>query len=158
MEKTKKKFIISNEYRFDKTKHVEKVEGTSMTVPSETLTIRQIMERFSRGLPVSGSVQEPQYDSLATLDSDDIEKLSHMDLFEREEYQRALIKRVQNQKAKLDEEKKKNDERLKAEKEELELLKAEIKKRTSAPKDGAEGKTEGKPSSTPTRPAGSKET
>lgn len=70
----------------------EKPIGVSETVPDESLTVRQILDRYSRGLP-TGS-RQPTFDSEATLDSEDLEKIKTMDLYEQEEYRTALANRA----------------------------------------------------------------
>lgn len=35
--------------------------GVSKTIPDQTMSIRELVDRFARGLPVTGNVNEPQY-------------------------------------------------------------------------------------------------
>lgn len=52
----------------------------SLTVPDQTMTVREIMERYARGLPIGGS-RLPSYD-----EEDDMPDIKTLDLTEREEY------------------------------------------------------------------------
>lgn len=57
-----------------------------LTVPDDSLSLKDILERFVRGEPVSVGM-EVNYDPEAENDdAEDIEKLRHMDLVDREEY------------------------------------------------------------------------
>lgn len=51
----------------------------SMTIPDESMSIREILDRFSRGLPVGGS-RTPIYD-----DENDMPDIRTLDLAERQE-------------------------------------------------------------------------
>lgn len=51
----------------------------SMTVPDQTMSVREIMDRYARGLPVGGS-RLPQYD-----EEDDMPDIKTLDLVERQE-------------------------------------------------------------------------
>lgn len=52
----------------------------SMTVPDQTMSIREIMQRFAKGLPIDGS-KVPIYD-----EENDLPDLRTLDLAEREDY------------------------------------------------------------------------
>lgn len=56
----------------------------SQTIPDEAMTIKEIMNRFTRGLPLGGS-NEPVYDG----DEDFVPDFSRMDLAERQEWTEA---------------------------------------------------------------------
>lgn len=51
----------------------------SETVPDQAMTVREIMERFSRGLPLGG-MRIPEYD-----EDDDMPDIRRLDLAERQE-------------------------------------------------------------------------
>lgn len=53
--------------------------GPSMTVPDQTLSIQEILDRFARGLPVSGG-RAPIFD-----EEDELPDLRTLDLAERQE-------------------------------------------------------------------------
>lgn len=77
-------------------------EGVSLTVPDQTLTVSQILERYTRGLPLGGKV--PIYDEEDTLP--DVRTLDLAELQElREQYEEELFnikKRVKDGKGKDD--------------------------------------------------------
>lgn len=58
-----------------------KVEGEELVVPNQALSLRQILDRFTRqqALPIG---KDGNYDE----GEDDLEKLRHMDLVDKEEY------------------------------------------------------------------------
>lgn len=65
-------------------RHKEKFSLPSKTVPNETLSIRQIMEKHVKGMRIADTLaRQPAYDSGADFDSHDLEKLKHLDLHER---------------------------------------------------------------------------
>ena len=71
-----KNSINAHEYTVD----VERNGMPSKTVPDQTMTVREIMERYARGLPIGGS-RLPSYD-----EEDDMPDIKTLDLTEREEY------------------------------------------------------------------------
>lgn len=76
--------IAHHQFRL-KPEHMEHPTGVSMTVPDETLTIRQILEKHVRGMKIAEELyKQPMYDSGADFDSEDLESVSRIDLFERE--------------------------------------------------------------------------
>lgn len=64
--------------------HYEIVEGPSMTVPDEAMSIQEIMAKHVRGIDMTSVFRQPAYDSAASFDSEDIEKIQHEDLFDKE--------------------------------------------------------------------------
>ena len=60
----------------------------SLTIPDQTLSVKEIMDRFVRGLPVEGA-KIPIYEG----DESDLPDLSKMDLTERQE----TIERIKNE-------------------------------------------------------------
>lgn len=59
----------------------EENTGEINTVPDETLTIRQLLERYVKGLPVAQSERQPTYD-----EENDMPDISTMDLTEIDDY------------------------------------------------------------------------
>lgn len=61
------------------------IEGPDMVVPNQALSLQEIIERFTRGeaLPIEKEFNYHESD-------DDLEKIRHMDLVDREEYMSAL--------------------------------------------------------------------
>lgn len=76
------------EFKFDPTRHGERFKGAvSQTVPDETMTLRQIVERYALGQPLVGRLREEgTFDPLASFDSEDLEKLSKADMVDRQEF------------------------------------------------------------------------
>lgn len=62
-------------------KRYEVPDKVSMTIPDQTLSIRDIMRRFAAGLPIDGE-KVPIYDG----EDSDMPDLKNMDLAERQEY------------------------------------------------------------------------
>jgi len=52
-----------------------------MTVPDQSMSVKQLMDRYARGLPLEGE-RVPIYNG----EEDDLPDLAHMDLADREEY------------------------------------------------------------------------
>lgn len=69
-----------------KAEHCETPKGESMTVPDETLTIREIVEKHIRGQRIADTLMRtPVYNESSDFDDDDMEKLRDSDLYEQEE-------------------------------------------------------------------------
>lgn len=60
--------------------------GLSITVPDESLSVRQLIERFTRGQSSGVGVREGYFDEGSDFDSPDMQKLDHMDLIDRDEF------------------------------------------------------------------------
>lgn len=87
-----------------KPEYCETPVGESLTVPDETLTIREIVEKHVRGQRIADTLMRtPVYNESADFDDEDIEKLRDSDLYEREE-----IKQMHKQKIEDFKEKQKN--------------------------------------------------
>lgn len=63
--------------------HFESSTQPSMTIPEQALSIKQILERYARGLPLEG-YREPQFN--LTEDGEILPDITRMDLTERQEY------------------------------------------------------------------------
>lgn len=82
---------------------VEAYHGPSVTVPDETMTIAEIMEKHTRGLRVAEQLYRPgHFEEDADLDSEDLAAASRLDLYDREELKADLAERIKQQKADLD--------------------------------------------------------
>jgi hypothetical protein len=89
-------------------KDYEKIKGPSMTIPDQTMSIRELLRRYASGLPLGGS-KEPIYEGE---DGDGIDP-RRLDLAERQELEiaarqelaeieeRLKSKKVEKSKAKL---------------------------------------------------------
>lgn len=80
--------------------HLEHPKGVSMTVPDESLTIKEILERFRRGQPLSIHTRDVLYDPESNFDSQDLEEVSRMDITDRSQLAQEL--RIRNEQAKAD--------------------------------------------------------
>lgn len=68
----------------------------SMTIPDQTMSIREILDRFARGLPLGGQ-RVPVYNG----EDDDLPDLQHMDLADREEYMESAADELRELKTKI---------------------------------------------------------
>lgn len=83
-------------------KRYEVIDKVSLTVPDQTLSIREIMKRFASGLPIDGE-KVPIYDG----EEDDMPDLSKMDLAERQEYIELAKSELSDLNVKLEEDRRK---------------------------------------------------
>lgn len=73
----------------------------SLTVPDETLTVKQIMQKHVRGQRIAEEMMKtPVFDDQADFDSHDLSKVEGMDLFEREELMEANKQKIADLKEK----------------------------------------------------------
>lgn len=75
--------------RYRSSQFAEKPYGTTMTIPDETLSVREVLKRYARGLPIHST-------AIPVYDGPDIEfkDLSKMDLADREQYLEDLQKEL----------------------------------------------------------------
>lgn len=78
-----------NANTFDK--KYEKNFGVSLTIPDQTLSIRQILERHSRGLPIEGW-RTPIWDG----EDNDLPDIRTLDLAERQELAHLYAQELEN--------------------------------------------------------------
>lgn len=70
------------------------IAGLSQTVPDQHMTIREILDRHMRGLPMKGTVREPLYTGTLIRQIDD--ELTHLsDMREELEMQKAQLEKEQ---------------------------------------------------------------
>lgn len=68
---------IKTQYNTDEfPRYMEKIEGPSMAIPDQTMSLKQLLDRFARGLPLEGE-KFPIYH-----DEEEMPDLSKMDLSE----------------------------------------------------------------------------
>lgn len=81
----------------------EKGPWISQAVPDETLSIKQIYERYGKGQPLGGGHLTDMYRDTEkpTLDDPDMMELARMDLADRHEYQQKLRQDIAQRKADL---------------------------------------------------------
>lgn len=94
----------------------------SLAVPGEALSIQELFKRSVNGTLVPGR-SELGFDSLASFDREDLEKLSMKDLQERQEFIDGLFGHMAVQQRQLAEQEKKKKEELDAEVVKLEEMK-----------------------------------
>lgn len=86
------------------------IDGPSQTVPDQTMSIRELIDRFARGLPL-GSGQIPLYEGDEEFNPD----MKTLDLAEQQELVEQRAEELRELKIKLDEGRKKQRERAIAE-------------------------------------------
>lgn len=106
MSTKKRSFKSQSEFTLE-SNHMEKVEGKSLTVPDEAMSIKHILEKHSRGQNMDTFYREPAYDPSASLESIDLEKISALDLTEKQELMEHLSLQIEQQKKSVDEQQKK---------------------------------------------------
>lgn len=85
----------------------EKGGGISETVPNDAMSIKEIMVRYARGMPITDQEKkEGKYAEGGNFDSPDLEALSRMDLAERSDYLELLKVEIEEKKERLKEAKK----------------------------------------------------
>lgn len=87
MEKTKRRLVKHHTFVLLDS-HCESFVGhVSKTVPDETYTLREIVQRFRRGQPTDpGMMREGTYDPDPSHDNPDLEKVHGMDLYDKAEF------------------------------------------------------------------------
>lgn len=82
--------------------HMEHVPSRSLTRPSEAMTTRQLLARFSRqAQPLPGEVDYSE--TIAGFDDHDLEKIRHMDLVEQDALRIQLEQEIALKKAAMEE-------------------------------------------------------
>lgn len=84
---SRKKQVLRLAHEFELTpEDVERDHGPSVTVPSEAFTMREILEKFTTGLPNNVVVRDGVFDDEdQEFDDIDLEKAREMDLAEKQE-------------------------------------------------------------------------
>lgn len=120
-----KKFKVRTQLTYvPRVQDLEINSGEVVTVPDEAYTVRELFERSASGLlgdavKTDGSFVDQDLDA-----GFDVEKLKHMDLFEREEFLRGIADDIAAKRKALAEAEAANKKKLSEEKaEQLELLK-----------------------------------
>lgn len=76
------RFRSTNDFKLKPT-DMEQPKGKSLTVPDDTYTVQELLERHARGLPLAGRAGEYLEDS--DIEDDDLEAYNRMDITERHE-------------------------------------------------------------------------
>lgn len=104
--------------------------GKKLVVPNQAMSLQEILERFTRGEPLPIAQPINYHES-----EDDLEKVSHMDLVDKEEYIDKL-KTTQQEYSKQEKNKiKKLNEKLR--KEALDKIEAEEKQKRAVPPESS---------------------
>lgn len=69
------KAIVKTKYGYNPSDHTYKVDPKSDTVPDQNLSIREILQRFSRGLPPPGSIHPGDFDDPALDDMNILDRM-----------------------------------------------------------------------------------
>jgi len=102
--------ITINPLDFDPGYFGEFNNSPSLTVPDQTLSIREILDRYARGLPTEGMSNGLYDDNLNEDDPDYLPDPRRLDLAEREQYKQMITSELQELKNKLNELAKKANE------------------------------------------------
>lgn len=120
---------------------MERNYDPSMTVPDDSYSIKELLEKHIRGSRIDDTLYRPEggYADGADYDSEDLEKLQHLDLFDREEKLTELKELQKQQEQSL-----KQQKQQKQEKEKLffQKLQEEARARPKPTADGEEGESE----------------
>lgn len=82
--------------------HMETVKGVSETVPSETMSIREIITKFTRGQRVDAELRrDGKYEENPTFDSEDLEAASRLQFSDRDEVAERFREKIDAGKADL---------------------------------------------------------
>lgn len=83
-------YSVKDKYYYDYTERGVVPQGVSLTVPDQSLTLRQIVDRFSNGMIPPGLIHDVQYDDPDATIDDDISPLNNpnVDLIDMQEYER----------------------------------------------------------------------
>lgn len=110
----------------------EKKTGPSQTLPNETMSVAEMLRKHIQGQRIPDTLyREPAYDSGASLDSEDLEKMKHMDLFEKEEYSRQLAVKMEADDKAIKADQKRKQEIRQQEEDELKTLKKQLREKQS---------------------------
>lgn len=83
-------YNVKSKYDYDYTERGVIPQGVSMTVPDQSLTLRQIVDRFSNGMIPPGLIHDVQYDDPDATIDDEVSPLNNpnVDLIDMQEYER----------------------------------------------------------------------
>lgn len=122
----------------------------SETVPDESMSMREIMARYTRGMRIDATLQrEGSFDSGADFDSPDLEKLRDMDLVEKDEFRAQLREDIAEFERTVEEERKTHTEKQLKKQQlsqeiEKDFLERKTKRRAGEPGDTTPPKSDSK--------------
>lgn len=94
---------IPTKFTYDHTAHGRVITDKSQTVPNDTLSLRELLDRHARGLPVTGNTAQPTFTgepgddnvpylpNLKGMDLEDVHKLKMEALHEVNELKQAAL-------------------------------------------------------------------
>lgn len=95
-----KPFLVKTQYnREEHPCNYEENNKPSLTIPDQTLTIRQIIDRYTRGLPISTSMQNPIFQEDEVFN--DVPDVNRLDLHDRMEFANNARQELEDIKNKL---------------------------------------------------------
>lgn len=109
---------------------MEHNDAPSLTVPNETLTLREILDKHTRGL-VPPIERSGSFDPAADFDSDDLEKLRTADLSEVQDFMQSNLDQALEKKKAVDAELARRKAEKDAEDAELREAREDVKRRKS---------------------------
>lgn len=106
----RKPIVLKQDYTPDPSQD-EANDAPSETLPNESLSLRELLVRYAKGIPMDAkTMRNPIYDPEPSLDGEDMEKMKHADLYEKEEYMNSLGASLAERHAKDKEAKKAKDQ------------------------------------------------
>jgi len=104
------KKVNGNEFVFDMNVHAEKPTGVSKTIAGDSYGIREILEKYTKGIPLNVWKEPVEEVESLSFDSVDIEEFQRMDYAEQLEVIHQVsdnVKELEERKLRLEEENKK---------------------------------------------------
>ena len=98
---SKKRHVWTQANWYMQPRHMETPRGVSKCVPSETMTIQEIVNRFVRGVGSTAQLKDAVWPDDVDHDDVDLEEVNRMDLVERSELVRDTRERVAELKLEL---------------------------------------------------------
>lgn len=135
-EKQKVRVLSQACYVFDRNRHAETNTGVSETVPNEAMTIRQIFDRFRKGMPLGAQERQGSFTSDGSdhdFDAPDLDKLKESDFVERDEFQEKLMQEIAEKQKHLKERRDQETKRRQEEENEIQALREELRSRKQKP-------------------------
>lgn len=130
--------LSQSAFVFDRARYGETNNLPSETLPSEAMTIRQIFDRFRKGLPLGAPERSGGYlvqGEDADFDSPDVDKLRESDFVERDEFQERLMNEIAQKQKQLKQRRQEETQRRQQEEKEINDLREELRARRTSKKD-----------------------
>lgn len=121
----KKRILRQLEFEFDKKKMTEKNMGKSMTIPNQSMTVLEMIQRHRKGLPIEGRPGQIYHEG-----EEPLQNLDNMDLIDRQNYIDSVADALVEVKRRLEE-----NAKTEKEKEFLKKVDMEVRQRLAAMKN-----------------------